>query len=66
VLKTRRILGPKRGEVIDVKKKWHDELHLLYFVSDIVGVIKLIRMWLRGHLRHVEGDEKYKILVGKP
>jgi hypothetical protein len=64
----RRIFGPKRDEVTSEWRKLHSEkLNDLYFVPNIVRVIKSRRMRWVGHLAHmVERRGIHRILMGKP
>jgi hypothetical protein len=64
----RRILGPKRDEMVrDWRKLHEEELHNLYSSPSIIRMIKSRRMRLAGHLARM-GDRRnaYRILVGKP
>jgi hypothetical protein len=64
----RRIFGSKRE---DIKGKWrklrNEELHDLYFLPNILRVIKSRRMSWAGHVARM-GEERgvYRVLVGKP
>jgi hypothetical protein len=62
----RRVFGPKRYEVTGVWGKLHnEELHGLYSSPTIVRVIKLRRMRLAGHVKHLgKGRGVYRVLVG--
>jgi hypothetical protein len=64
----RRILGPKRDEVMEEWRKLHNgELHNLYSSPDIIRQIKSRRMMWVGHVARMrEGRNVYGILVGKP
>jgi hypothetical protein len=60
----RRIFGPKREEDGSCRKLHNDELHSLYFLPNIVRVIKSRRMRWAGHVARM-GDGR-GVLVGKP
>jgi hypothetical protein len=63
----RRILGPNRDEVAREWRKLHNqELHTLYFYSNIVRQLKSRRMRWAGHGRGEERRNFYKVLMGKP
>jgi hypothetical protein len=64
----RRILGPKRDEVMGEWRKLHnEELHDLYSLPSIIRIIKSWRMRWAGHVaRMVEKRNVYRLLVGKP
>jgi hypothetical protein len=50
----RRIFGPKRVEMKGGWIKFHnEELHNLYFSSDIIKIINARRMRLAGHVAHM-------------
>jgi hypothetical protein len=54
----RRIFGPKRDEVTEDWKKLHnEELHNLYFSSNIIRMIKLRRMRWVGHVARMGEEE---------
>ena len=63
----RRIFEPKRGEVAREWIKLHnDELNDLYFLPNIVRVIKSRRMSWAGHVARMEERRcVYRVLVGK-
>ena len=63
----RRILGPKRDEVIGKWRKLHkEEFNDLYFSPNTVGVIKSRMRWA-GHVAHMRDRRGlYMVLVGKP
>ena len=63
----RRIFGPKRDEV---REKWrilrNEELNHLYYLPNIVRVIKSKRMRLAGHVARMEERRVVdRVLVGK-
>jgi hypothetical protein len=63
----RRIFGPKREEDGSWRKLHNDELHSLYFSSNIVRMIKSRRMRWAGHVAHMEeGRGLYSVLVVGP
>jgi hypothetical protein len=68
VLLTRRVFWPKRDEVTGEWRKLHsEELSDLYFLPNIVRVVKSRRMRWAGHVVHMgEGRDVHRILVGKP
>jgi hypothetical protein len=63
----RRIFGLKRDEVIECWRKLNnEELHNLYFLPNIIRIIKSRRMRLAGHVAQMGPKmNAYKILVGK-
>jgi len=63
-----RVFGPKRDEVTGEWRKLHnEELRDLYFLPNIVRVVKLRRMGRAGHVARMgEGRGVYRVLVGKP
>jgi hypothetical protein len=64
----RRVFGPKRDEVTGEWRKLHNaELNDLYFLPNIVRVVKSRRMRWVGHVVHM-GEERgvHRVLVGKP
>ena len=64
---SRRIFGPKRGEVTREWRKVHkEELNDLCYSPNIVWAIKSIRMRWAGHVARM-GERRgvYKVLVGK-
>jgi len=64
----RTLFGPKRVEARGKWRKLHnEELNDLYFLPNIVRVIKSRRMKWVGHVaRMMEERGVYRILVGKP
>jgi hypothetical protein len=64
----RRVFGPKRDEVTGEWRKLHnEELNDLYFLSNIVRVVKLRRMRWAGHVARMREDRGvHRVLVGKP
>jgi hypothetical protein len=64
----RRIFGPKRNKVIgDWRKLHNEELHNLYFLSNIIRMIKSRSMsWAVYVARMGEKRNAYRILVGNP
>jgi hypothetical protein len=61
------IFGTKREEDGLWRKLHNDELHSLYFSTNIVRVIKSRRMkWARHGARMGEGKGVYKFLAGRP
>jgi len=64
----RRVFGPKREEVTGEWRKLHnEELRDLYFLPNIVRVVKSRRMRWVGHVAYM-GERRgvYRVLVGKP
>jgi len=64
----RRVFGPKRDEVTGEWRKLHNEgLSDLYFLPNIVRVVKSRRMRWAGHVARMgEMRGVYRVLVGKP
>ena len=64
----RRLFGPKRDEVTGEWRKLHNEqLSDLYFLPNIVRVVKSRRMRWAGHVARMgEGRGVHRVLVGKP
>jgi hypothetical protein len=62
------VLGPKRDEVTGELRKLHnEELNDLYFLPNIVRVLKSRRMRWAGHVAHMgEGRGVHRVLMGKP
>jgi hypothetical protein len=50
----RRILGPRRDEVIGERRKLYQEINDLYCSPNIVRVIKSRRMIYSGHVARME------------
>jgi len=64
----RRIFGPRRDEVtVDWRRLHIEELNDVYFLPNIVRVIKPRRIKWAGHVAHM-GEERgvYRVLVRKP
>jgi hypothetical protein len=64
----RRILAPKRDEVMEGWRKLHnEELRDLYSSPSLIRIIKLRRMRWAGHVARMgEKRNAYRLLVGKP
>jgi len=64
----RRVFGSKRDEVIGEWRKLHnEELRDLYFLPNIVRVVKSRRMRWAGHVARMgKGRGVHRVLVGKP
>ena len=64
----RRVFGPKRDEVTGECRKLHnEELNDLYYLPNIVRVVKSRRMRWAEHLARMgEGRVVHRVLVGKP
>jgi hypothetical protein len=64
----RNIFGPKRDEVTgEWRKLRNEELHDLYSLSSIIGIMKSRRMRWAGHVTRMgEKRNAYRSLVGKP
>ena len=64
----RRVFGPKRDEVTGEWRKLHNEdLSDLYFIPNIVRVVKSRRMRWAGHVVCMwVGRDVHRVLVGKP
>jgi hypothetical protein len=63
----RRIFGPKRDEVTGEWRRLHNkELYALYFLPNIIWVIKSRRLRWTGHVARMgERRGAYRALVGK-
>jgi hypothetical protein len=64
----RGIFGPKRDEATGERKKLHnEELNDLYFLPNILRVVKSKKMRWAGHVARM-GEERsvHRVLVGKP
>jgi len=64
----RRMFGSKRDEVTGEGRKLHnEELRDLYYLPNIVRVVKSRRMGWAGHVARMgEGRVVHRVLVGKP
>ena len=64
----RRVFGPKRDEVTGEWRKLHnEELSDLYFLPNIVRVVKSRRMRWAGHVSRMgDGRGVHRVLIGKP
>jgi hypothetical protein len=64
----RRVFGPKSDKVTWEWRKLHnEELNDLYFIPNILRVVKLRRMRCVGHVAHMEEERgMHRVLVGKP
>jgi hypothetical protein len=64
----RRVFGPKRDEVTGEWRKLHsEELSDMYFLANIVRVVKSRRIRWEGHVARMgEGRDVHRVLVGKP
>jgi hypothetical protein len=64
----RRIIGPKRGEVMGEWRKLHGgDFHNFYPSPNIMRQIKSRRMRWAGHVARMgEGRKLFKVFVGKP
>jgi hypothetical protein len=64
----RRIFGPKRDKVTGGWRKLpNEELHDLYYLPNIIRIIKSRRMRLAGYVpRRGVKRNAYRLLVGKP
>ena len=61
----RRVFGPKREEVTGEWRKLHnEELSDLYFLPNIMRVVKSRRMRWAGHVARM-GRGEYRVLVGE-
>jgi hypothetical protein len=63
----RRIVGPKRNEMMGVCRKLHnEELHDLYSSPIIIRITKSRRMRWAGHVARMEEKRNaYRLMVGK-
>jgi hypothetical protein len=60
----RRIFGPKRDEVTGGWRKLHnEELHNMYYLPSIIGMVKSKRMRWAGHLATMEKRNAHRALV---
>jgi hypothetical protein len=64
----RRIFGPKRDEVTEDWKKFHnEELHILYSSPNIIRLIISRRVRREGYVAHMgEYIKFHRVWVGKP
>ena len=64
----RRVFGPKRDEMTGEWRKQHnEELNDLYFLPNIMRVVKTRRMRWAGHVARMGEDRGvHRVLVGKP
>jgi hypothetical protein len=64
----RRVFGPKKDEVTGEWRKLHnEELSDLYYLPNIVRVVKSRRMRWAGHVARMgEVRGVYRVLIGKP
>jgi len=64
----RKVFGPKRDEGTGEWRKLHnEELNDLYYLPNIVRVVKSRRMRWTGHVAHMGEDRVvHRVLVGKP
>ena len=64
----RRLFGPKRDEVTgEWRKLYNEEFSDLYYLPNIVRVVKSRRMRWAGHVARMrEGRGVHRVLVGKP
>jgi hypothetical protein len=64
----RRIFGPRRDEVTGGWRKLHNkELHNLYFLLNIIRMVKLRRLRCAGHVARMSKKRNAcRFLVGKP
>jgi hypothetical protein len=59
-----RIFGPKRDENGDWRRLHKEEFHSLYRSSNIVRVIKFIKLKWVGHVARMKEDSSFKMLTG--
>jgi hypothetical protein len=64
----RKIVGPKRDEVMGEWRKWHnEEVRDLYSSLNLIIIIKSRRMRWEDHVARIgEKRNMYRFLVGKP
>jgi hypothetical protein len=64
----RRILGPKRDEIIGGGRQFHnEELHKLYSSSNKIRMIKSRKMGKADNVARMRAKRNaYRVLVGKP
>jgi hypothetical protein len=64
----KRIFGPKREEVMEGRRKLHnEELRNLYFLPSIIRIMKSRRMRWEGHVAQMKEKRNiYRLLVEKP
>jgi len=67
-LKARKVFRPKRDEVTGEWTKLHnEELNDLYYLPNILRVVKSRRMRWAGHVARMGEDRGvHRVLVGKP
>jgi len=62
----RRIFEPKKDEITGEWRKLHnEELNDLYSSPNTLQVIILRKMRRAGHVEHIGGRRRYRVLVGK-
>jgi hypothetical protein len=63
----KRIFGLKTDEAIGGwRKLYNEELHNLYSLQNVIGMIKSRMMRLAGDVACMEKRNSYRVLVGKP